>query len=114
MSDDKKTATAALGAAISMLGLSLGVATPAEAQAVPPAAGGQAGTQGILIGLNQPRSEQQKGTQGVLIGLNQPSAQQWKSEQYKSQQYKSEQLKSQQLKSQQIKLRSQQIKQPGQ
>jgi hypothetical protein len=94
MSDDKKTATAALGAAISMLGLSLGVATPAEAQAAPPASG-------------------QAGTQGVLIGLNQPSAQQWKSEQHKSQQWKSEQLKSQQLKSQQIKLHSQQIKQPG-
>lgn len=109
MSDDKKAATTALGAAISMLGLSLGVAAPAEAQMVPPVAGGQAGTQGILIGLDQPRAPQQNGTQGVLIGLNQPGAQQWKSQQYKSQQYKSEQLKSQQ-----IKLRSQQIKQPGQ
>ena len=95
MSDDKKATAAALGAAISMLGLSLGVASPAEAQRHP---GGQS------------PAPQRGGTQGVLIGLNQPGSQQ-----YKSQQYKSQQLKSQQLKSQQIKLQSQQIKRtPGQ
>jgi hypothetical protein len=111
MSDDKKAKAATLGAAISMLGLSLGVASPAEAQRQPatPQAGG---TQGVLIGLNQPGNQapQAGGTQGVLIGLDQPGSQQWKSQQYKSQQ-----LKSQQLKSQQIKLQSQQIKRtPGQ
>ena len=110
MSDDKKATAAALGAAISMLGLSLGVASPAEAQRHPggqPPAPQRGGTQGVLIGLNQPGSHapQAGGTQGVLIGLNQPGSQQWKSQQ----------LKSQQLKSQQIKLQSQQNKRtPGQ
>jgi len=87
MSDDTKKA-ATLAAAISMLGLSLGVSGPADAQ-YGPVAGPQ-------------------GTQGVLIGLNQPSSGQYKSEQWKSQQLKSEQLKSEQLKSQQWK--SQQYK----
>lgn len=105
MSDDKKAAAAALGAAISMLGLSLGVATSAEAQRVP-------GMQPPGPPVTPPQAG---GTQGVLIGLDQPGSQQWKSQQYKSQQYKSEQLKSQQLKSQQIKLQSQQVKlAPGQ
>jgi hypothetical protein len=93
MSDDTKKA-AALGAAISMVGLSLGVSAPADAQYTP------AG----------PRAQ---GNQGVLIGLNQPSSQQYKSDQYKSQQLKSEQLKSEQLKSQQYKsdqYKSQQLK----
>jgi hypothetical protein len=88
MSDDTKKA-AILGAAISMLGLSLGVSTPADAQYTPAAPSGQ-------------------GQQGVLIGLNQPSSQQYKSDQYKSQQFKSDQLKSQQFKSDQLK--SQQFK----
>jgi hypothetical protein len=102
MSDDKKATAAALGAAISMLGLSLGVASPAEAQRHPgqSPAPQRGGTQGVLIGLNQPGSHapQTGGTQGVLIGLNQPGSQQWKSQQYKSQQLKSQQLKSQQIK----------------
>ena len=115
MSDDKKASAATLGAASSMLGLPLGVASPAEAQRHPggqPATPQAGGAQGVLIGLNQPGSQapQAGGTQGVLIGLDQPGSQQWKSQQYKSQQ-----LKSQQLKSQQIKLQSQQIKRtPGQ
>ena len=83
MSDDTKKA-AALTAAISMLGLSLGVSGPAEAQYTPAGADAQ-------------------GKQGVLIGLNQPSSQQYQSDQYKSQQLKSEQLKSEQLKSEQLK-----------
>ncbi len=93
MSDDVKKA-AALASAISMLGLSLGVSAPAEAQ-------------------YGPRPGAQSGNQGVLIGLNQPSSGQYKSDQYKSQQLKSEQLKSEQLKSQQLKseqLKSQQLK----
>jgi hypothetical protein len=88
MSDDTKK-TAALTAAISMLGLSLGVSAPADAQYAPVRPGAQ-------------------GNQGVLIGLNQPSSQQYKSEQWKSEQLKSEQLKSDQFKSQQYK--SQQYK----
>jgi hypothetical protein len=91
MSDDKKARATALGAAISMLGLSLGVASPAEAQQAP--------------GTSPRVTPQAGGTQGVLIALDQPGSQQWK-----SQQYKSEQLKSQQLKSQQVKLQSQQVK----
>jgi hypothetical protein len=93
MSDDTKKA-AVLTAAISMLGLSLGVSGPADAQYMP-------------VGPGAP------GTQGVLIGLNQPSSEQYKSEQWKSQQLKSEQLKSEQLKSEQLKsqqLKSQQFK----
>ena len=92
MSDDTKKA--ALGAAISMLGLSLGVSAPADAQYTPAAPRAQ-GNQGVLIGLNQPSSGQYK-------------SEQWKSEQLKSEQLKSEQLKSEQLKSQQFK--SQQYK----
>ena len=98
MSDDTKKA-AALTAAISMLGLSLGVSGPAEAQYTPVRPSGQ-GNQGVLIGLNQPSSQQYK-------------SEQWKSEQLKSEQLKSEQLKSEQLKSQQLKsqqLKSQQYK----
>ena len=93
MSDDTKKA-AALGAAISMLGLSLGVSAPADAQYTPVTPGAQ-GNQGVLIGLNKPSSEQYK-------------SEQWKSEQLKSEQLKSEQLKSQQFKSQQF--RSNQVK----
>jgi len=88
MSDDTKKA-ATLTAAISMLGLSLGVSAPADAQYAPAGPGAQ-GNQGVLIGLNQPSSQQYK-------------SEQWKSEQLKSQQLKSEQLKSQQFKSQQYK-----------
>jgi hypothetical protein len=89
MSDDTKK-PAMLTAAISMLGLSLGVSAPADAQFGPPLPGAQPGNQGVLIGLNQPSSEQLK-------------SEQFKSEQYKSEQLKSQQLKSQQLKSQQLK-----------
>ena len=74
MTDDTKKA-AALTAAISMLGLSLGVSGPADAQYAPARPSGQ-------------------GNQGVLIGLNQPSSGQYKSEQWKSEQLKSEQLRS--------------------
>ena len=88
MTDDTKKA-AALTAAISMLGLSLGVSGPADAQYAPVRPSGQ-GNQGVLIGLNQPSSGQYK-------------SEQWKSEQLKSEQLKSEQLKSQQWKSQQYK-----------
>ena len=95
MSDDTKKA-ATLTAAISMLGLSLGVSASADAQYAPVAPGPQ-GTQGVLIGLNQPSSGQYK-------------SEQWKSEQLKSQQWKSEQLKSQQYKSQQLKMQSNQVK----
>ena len=94
MSDDTKKA-AALSAAISMLGLSLGVSAPADAQYAPVA--GPQGTQGVLIGLNQPSSQQYK-------------SEQWKSEQLKSEQFKSQQLKSQQFKSQQLKMQSNQVK----
>lgn len=95
MSDDTKKA-AALTAAISMLGLSLGVSAPAEAQHRPARPAAQ-GNQGVLIALNQPASQQFK-------------SEQLKSEQLKSQQLKSEQLKSQQLKSQQLKVQSNQVK----
>ena len=95
MSDDTKKA-ATLTAAISMLGLSLGVSAPAEAQYAPVAPSAQ-GTQGVLIGLNQPSSQQYK-------------SEQWKSEQLKSEQFKSQQFKSQQFKSQQLKMQSNQVK----
>jgi len=95
MSDDTKKA-AVLTAAISMLGLSLGVSGPADAQYAPVGPGPQ-GTQGVLIGLNQPSSGQYK-------------SEQWKSEQLKSEQLKSQQLKSQQYKSQQLKMQSNQVK----
>jgi len=91
MSDDTKKA-ATLTAAISMLGLSLGVSGPADAQYAPVGPGPQ-GTQGVLIGLNQPSSGQYK-------------SEQWKSEQLKSEQLKSQQYKSQQYKSQQLKMQS--------
>jgi len=91
MSDDTKKA-ATLAAAISMLGLSLGVSGPADAQYAPVGPGPQ-GTQGVLIGLNQPSSGQYK-------------SEQWKSEQLKSEQLKSQQYKSQQYKSQQLKMQS--------
>ena len=95
MSDDSKKA-AALTAAISMLGLSLGVSAPADAQYAPVGPGPQ-GTQGVLIGLDQPSSQQYK-------------SEQWKSEQLKSEQLKSQQFKSQQFKSQQLKMQSNQVK----
>ena len=82
MSEDTKT-PAAVAAALSMLGLSLGISGPASAQITP--------------GAPTP------GTQGVLIGLNQPGSSQIKSEQLKSEQLKSAQIKSDQLKSQQWK-----------
>jgi len=97
MSDDTKKA-AVLTAAISMLGLSLGVSGPADAQYTPMRPGAQ-GNQGVLIGLNQPSSGQYK-------------SEQWKSEQLKSQQLKSEQLKSQQYKSQQFKSNQVKLAQP--
>ncbi|THD37874.1 MAG: hypothetical protein E7773_02535 [Sphingomonas sp.] len=84
---DKKPSRPAIAAAVSMLGLSLGVGT-ADAQTQP--------------GSTAP------GTQGVPIGLGQPGSSQFKSQQLKSEQLKSEQLKSQQLKSEQLK--SQQFK----
>jgi hypothetical protein len=101
MSDDAKKA--ALGAAISMLGLSLGVSAPADAQYAP-ASGGQ-GKQGVLIGLNQPSSGQYKSDQykSQQLKSDQLKSQQYKSDQLKSQQFKSDQFKSQQFKSQQFK-----------
>ncbi|MEO8375448.1 MAG: hypothetical protein ABI471_09495 [Sphingomonas bacterium] len=96
MSENSKKA-AALTAAISMLGLSLGVSAPADAQYAPVRPGAQPGTQGVLIGLNQPSSQQYK-------------SEQWKSEQLKSEQLKSQQFKSQQFKSQQLKMQSNQVK----
>jgi hypothetical protein len=104
MSDSGKSGSAAaLTAALSMLGLSLGVSGPAEAQYFPGAAGAQPSGPPVT-------PHDKPGTQGVLIGLNQPGAQQIKSEQWKSEQLKSEQLKSQQLKSQQLKVQSNQVK----
>lgn len=94
MSDDTKKA-AALATAISMLGLSLGVSAPADAQYAPAGPGAKPGSQGVLIGLNQPSSQQYKS--------DQYKSQQFKSDQLKSQQFKSDQLKSQQFKSQQYK-----------
>lgn len=94
MSDDTKK-TAALATAISMLGLSLGVSAPADAQYAPAGPGAKPGSQGVLIGLNQPSSQQYKS--------DQYKSQQFKSDQLKSQQFKSDQLKSQQFKSQQYK-----------
>ena len=99
MSDDTKKA-AALTAAISMLGLSLGVSGPAEAQYTPAGADAQ-GKQGVLIGLNQPSSQQYKSEQ---LKSEQLKSQQLKSEQLKSEQLKSQQFKSQQYKSNQVKL----------
>ena len=88
---DRKTKRPAIAAAVSMLSLSLGV-SGADAQKYPatppPAPSGN--PQGVLIGLDQPGSDQVK-------------SQQWKSNQLKSQQWKSDQLKSEQLKSQQLK-----------
>ena len=81
-----RIARPAIAAAVSMLGLSLGV-TGAQAQKQPHPA----------------TMRPQANPQGVLIGLDQPASQQFKSSQYKSGQYKSSQLKSQQLKSSQYK-----------
>ncbi|MDB5679633.1 hypothetical protein [Sphingomonas bacterium] len=87
MADHGKSTRPALAAAVSMLGLSLGISA-AEAQTQPTAP--TASPQGVLIGLGQP-------------GSNQVKSEQLKSQQYKSDQLKSEQLKSQQLKSTQFK-----------
>ena len=99
MSDDTKKA-AMLTAAISMLGLSLGVSGPADAQYTPVKPSGQ-GTQGVLIGLNQPSSGQYKSEQWKSEQLK---SEQLKSQQFKSDQFKSQQFKSQQYKSNQVKL----------
>ena len=61
----------ALAAAVSMLGLALGV-TDAAAQKQPGAPTGD--TQGVLIGLNKPDSTQIKSTQ-----IKAPTSNQWKS-----------------------------------
>jgi hypothetical protein len=100
----------ALAAAVSLLGLSLGV-TDASAQKQPGAPTGD--TQGILIGLNKPGSTQIKGEDpaSTQIKGENPTSMQWKSPtsgQIKgegpiSNQYKSDQIKSTQLKSTQLK-----------
>jgi hypothetical protein len=81
----------ALAAAVSMLGLSLGV-TDAAAQKQPGASTGD--TQGVLIGLNKPDSSQIKSEQ--LKGQA-PVSNQWKSP--SSSQIKNEGPVSNQLKS---------------
>jgi hypothetical protein len=62
MSYDTKKA-AILTAAISTLGLSLGVSASADAQYAPVGPGARQGTQGVLTGLNQPSSRQYKSEQ---------------------------------------------------
>ena len=113
MSDDGKSGAAtALTAAISMLGLSLGISAPAAAQWVP-------GVRGAQPSGPQPMPGAQPGTEGILIGLDQPASrqvkiersEQLKSEQFKSEQLKSRQFKSQQFKSEQVKLQGSQLKQ---
>ena len=99
----KPIARPGIAAVVSTLALSLGVSsTGADAQGYP---GAQPGTNGVLIGLDQPASVQDK--TGPL------TSQQYKSQQYKAEQLTSEQLKSEQLKSEQLKseqLKSQQLK----
>jgi len=99
--NDRATKRPAIAAAISMLSLSLGV-SGADAQKYPatppPAPAGN--PQGVLIGLDQPGSDQIKSQQWKSDQLK---SQQWKSDQLKSQQWKSDQLKSDQLKSNQLK-----------
>ena len=79
----------ALAAAVSMLGLALGV-TDAAAQKQPGTPTGD--TQGVLIGLNKPDSTQIKSTQ-----IKAPTSNQWKSPE--SSQIKGEGPVSNQLKS---------------
>lgn len=83
----------ALAAAVSMLGLSLGV-TDAAAQKQPGVPTGD--TQGVLIGLNKPDSTQIKSEQLKSTQLKAPASNQWKAP--SSTQLKSEQLKSNQFK----------------
>jgi hypothetical protein len=88
----------ALAAAVSMLGLSLGV-TDAAAQKQPGIPTGD--TQGVLIGLNKPdsaqiKSEQIKSTQIKSTQLKAPTSNQWKSPE--SSQIKGESPVSNQLK----------------
>lgn len=66
----------ALAAAVSMLGLSLGV-TDAAAQKQPGVPTGD--TQGVLIGLNKPDSTQIKSEQLKSTQLKAPASNQWKS-----------------------------------
>jgi len=92
----KKSTRPALAAAVSMLGLSLGV-SGAEAQTQPGMPSGPAANpQGVLIGLGQPGSSQIKSEQWKA---DQIKSQQWKSDQWKADQIKSEQWKSSQIKS---------------
>ncbi len=83
----------ALAAAVSMLGLSLGI-TDAAAQKQPGVPTGD--TQGVLIGLNKPDSTQIKSEQLKSTQLKAPASNQWKAP--SSTQLKSEQLKSNQFK----------------
>jgi hypothetical protein len=97
MADLKKPA---LAAAVSMLGLSLGV-TGAAGQKQPAP---QGNNQGILIGLDQPGSAQIKGEQikgegPASVQWKSPSSSQIKVDGAASSQIKSEQIKSTQLKS---------------
>jgi hypothetical protein len=103
---DRTTKRPAIAAAISMLSLSLGV-SGADAQKYPatPPPAPTGNPQGVLIGLDQPGSDQIKSEQWKSDQLK---SQQFKSDQLKSQQFKSDQLKSQQWKSDQLK--SQQFK----
>ena len=84
----------ALAAAVSMLGLSLGV-TDAAAQKQPGAPTGE--TQGVLIGLDKPDSTQIKSEQLKSTQIKAPASNQWKSP--SSSQIKGEGPVSTQLKS---------------
>ncbi|MES2097659.1 MAG: hypothetical protein V4459_12950 [Pseudomonadota bacterium] len=96
MSDQPKTTRPAIAAAVSMLGLSLGV-SGAHAQKAPPVPAGN--PQGVLIGLNQPGAQTSDQIKSEQLKSQQLKSSQIKSDQIKSDQYKSSQFKSDQYKS---------------